>query len=353
MTIIFQQNPVPVQQNRVFDSERAARECATGALLIQYDAVTNFAFNESFRPELMVYDESYDNSVPSARFLNYYDQIIDHLTRTYGDGGLIVDVGCGKGTFLKRWQARAPHLRGLGIDPSYQGERAIGGVEFVPEYFDASQLPERPSLVLCRHTLEHIPAPTSFLRGVLAALPAGVPVFCEVPDLSWIVANGAWWDFCYEHVNYFTRHSFQRCLQGANVGDARTTLAFEGQYLWAEGRVGSDAAPLEPASDVERVPFAQWTPPSDRVPVIWGMATKGVMMALRWSGAQRFVDNNSAKQGKYAPLSGALIEAPAALRPSTAYCIIVMNPNYSTEIRSQCETLGLDVELVDASGQPI
>jgi hypothetical protein len=130
-------------------------------------------------------------------------------------------------------------------------------------------------------------------------------------------------------------------------------VAFDGQYLWAEGTTGAELVPLEPTSGITGFPALEWTPAIGRTPVIWGMATKGVMLALTFPDAPRCVDNNTAKQGRFAPLSGALIESPQKLEPGRPYLIIVMNPNYAAEIAEQCTQLGLDVALVDATGHPL
>ena len=197
-----------------------------------------------------------------------------------------------------------------------------------------------------------------------------IPLFAEVPDLGWILAENAFWDFCYEHVNYFTARSFARCLSRAGTAVTRVTPAFGDQYLWAEGVV-SGATKERDAFDESALPSAGC---ADRMAgeikdvfrrltelgrshdlVVWGMATKGVMYSMHAleHGVElaHCVDVNPRKQGRYCPLTALRIDEPGALEAGDRgrrYAVICMNPNYLEEVRGQCAVLGLEADLFDA-----
>jgi hypothetical protein len=268
-------------------------------------------------------------------------------------------------------------IRGLGIDPSYAGPgTTLGGrLRFEKQHFCREVIPagERTALVLLRHTLEHIPGPREFLAEVFAGLDRGdrVPMFIEVPDLHWTLKESAIWDFCYEHVNYFTRDSLWRCISAAGAQVQQVRRAFADQYLWAEVITGlpPTPSPYETESDVsiscstlaeslvqtvERI--SEIT--RDRQLVIWGMAAKGTMYSLHLiqSGIRVdwAVDINPAKHGKFVPLSGLRVTAPQELPVSgTAYAVICMNPNYKNEIAEMCDKLGLTAVLYGPDGRSI
>jgi hypothetical protein len=82
--------------------------------------------------------------------------------------------------------------------------------------------------------------------------------------------------------------------------------------------------------------------------VIWGMATKGVMLAnlIPVAGG---IDINPNKQGKFAATSGIEIHPPEWLTtlPDGA-TVLVMNPNYFSEIQAIADELGASVQLVNS-----
>lgn len=323
-----------------------------------------FCCSNKFDSNLVQYDSRYNNTVPSPVFDLYYDQLADYLVQRYDlSSGPVVDIGCGAGTFLKRMAERY-EFDGIGIDPAYQGGDRVNGLRFISAEFDSRYVKDKPSLVLCRHVVEHIPNARSFLKSIFQEFPGEgqFPFFCEVPDLDWIIEQKSWWDFCYEHINYFTQASLGRMLEEVGCRDLKISTGFGGQYLWAEGLVKGDSPPsgggAEPPAKlvdmnhyVDEVIERTARAAVGRRLVIWGMATKGVLYSLhaRQRGLDVFggVDINTDKQGKYAPVSGLYIYAPEDLPKELSYTVVCMNPNYLEEIHTSLTAMGLDFLLVD------
>jgi Methyltransferase domain/C-methyltransferase C-terminal domain len=367
---------VPVLQNRVYGSREQAVEAPAGRFDLVQCRACGFAHNAAFDPSLAVYDEHYDNQVPSAVMDAHYRKLVDQLVRERGiERGLLVDVGCGKGTFLMTASEMLPEVRGLGIDPSYVGDPSPcgGRLRFVADRFHAAQLTESPSLVVCRHVLEHLPQPVQFVASLHTALAAypDVPLFFEVPDLSWIVSNNAFWDFCYEHCNYFDASTLSAALRrGGFAGSHESGACFGEQYLWIRYNPTRADAVSGSTRHVDLVAYAEreasaLANSASRLEalagdgyeiVVWGMATKGVMFVNLLDPMRQMVDRcvdiNTAKQGAYVPLTGHLIEPPQALRnaAATKLAVVVMNPNYAREIGQACESMGLRALLIDANG---
>lgn len=230
---------------------------------------------------------------------------------------------------------------------------------------------------MCRHVFEHIPQPEVFLSQITEALREheDVPFFLEVPDLGWIVQEHAFWDFCYEHVNYFTPATLRACVAAAGAAVRQVRRAFGDQDLWGElvlnpspatrallsssqensnqfepGAVTTDLRLEETASRLAKLR-------RDRQLAIWGMATKGIMLSLqliqRGVPVDCAVDINPTKQGRFTPLTGLRIVAPAELATAQPLTVVVMNPNYAAEIAAQCRHLGLHAGLYAADGAPL
>lgn len=369
---------LPTMQNYVYHTREDALTAPSGELTLAVCHRCGFAWNRTFDPSNLVYDTGYDNAVPSTVMQAYYRELAEHLGTTYAvNGGLVVDIGCGNGAFLKTLCEAIPDCRGLGIDPALDRDRQDldGRVTLVKGVFASGLIPEPPSLVVCRHVIEHIAQPVEFLRTIGEALSrfGSCPCFFEVPDLDWILESEAFWDFCYEHCNYFTERSLHRTLQEAGFEPIATTAAFGLQYRWTEAVAAPESTTAldsgEQADPVDRLltyasrevgtissvrrTLLGWKTGGHTI-AVWGMATKGVLFSSlvdRDTSLIDFcIDINPNKQGRFVPLTGHAISAPAVLRRTsgTHLLVAVMNENYRDEIAGICRGMGLCPTLLSA-----
>jgi SAM-dependent methyltransferase len=370
---------LPTMQNYVYRTPEAARAARQGRFALAVCPACDFAWNRAFDPGLLDYDPGYDNAVPSRVMDGYYEQIARYLGERYDVArGLVVDIGCGAGTFLKTMARVWPGMRGLGVDPALEGDttHADGRVRLVQGVFSPALVTERPSLFTCRHVMEHIPAPVAFLRQLhdAVAVCGSVPLFVEVPDAPWILRNRAFWDFCYEHCNYFSARSLARVLQNAGFAPRATRAAYGDQYRWMEagiGPVADNCAGPDLARELDSYQRAEarmvraararlsGIRHAGGAVALWGMATKGVIFSIlvdpEGTILDACVDVNTNKQGCFVPLTGRRIDAPGALagfagRPLT---VVVMNLNYLGEIRESCGAMQLRATFVEANGAEV
>ena len=128
-------------------------------------------------------------------FREHLDAVGD-LVRVQLGGRSLLEVGCGKGTFLEHLQSRGFEVQG--VDPAYEGTNpAVVKAMFTPE------LDFTPARVILRHVLEHVQDPVGFLGQIRDANGGTGAIYIEVPCFDWICAHRAWFDVFYEHVNYF------------------------------------------------------------------------------------------------------------------------------------------------------
>jgi hypothetical protein len=333
--LLYEQKQFPVFQNRMYESVQAARGCPRGDIRLVEDLITGLVYNAAFRPELIVYDADYQNEQGvSGRFRAHLEAVADIVCRTLG-GDELVEVGCGKGHFLRMLAARGCDI--TGFDPAYEGSDP----RVRKEFFSPAVMRKAHGLVL-RHVLEHIQDPVSFLGRLAAANGGSGRIYIEVPCFDWICRHRAWFDVFYEHVNYFRLVDFGRMF--GEVIEAGHV--FGGQYLYVVAELGSLRQPAyDPATAVEfprdfQAQLAAFDEVDDCV--LWGGASKGVIFALlkerRGPPARMVIDLNPAKQGKYLPATGLRVLSPtegmAALAPRAR--ILVMNSNYLEEIGAMC-----------------
>ena len=391
---------VPVHQNMLFDTPEAARAIARGDLEMRVCGACEFVFNAAFDPALVDYGPAYENSQDcSPAFNAHLDELADHIVTGRGiRTGRIVEIGCGKGMFLRKLLAHPEcACDAIGFDPAYIGPAELmgGRARFVTDFYNpATAVPA--DTVTCRHVIEHIPEPLDLLRTVRAGVGAsgGTRVFFETPCAEWILRNRVPWDFFYEHCSLFTAGSLALAMERAGFAVTGVRHIFGGQYLWAEGEaknlspqppplrregenaienqvaymarvrfapppflgegVGGRGSAARAFATEERERRAHWdailTETCPRGPVFaWGAGAKGVTFCnladpnrTRLAGV---IDVNPAKQNKFLPGTGHPIVPPNAVRDAAA--VLVFNPNYLAEVRAMIEQLGSRAEVID------
>ena len=317
----------------MYATAQEARNCPKGDITLVEDLVTGLVYNADFDPALLVYDSHYQNEqAVSPLFKEHLESVAAIIERCMGRDS-IIEVGCGKGFFLEMLLGKGFAISGF--DPTYEGSNP----RVRKHYFAAGVGLQGKGLVL-RHVLEHIHDPFQFLLRLKEANGGSGKIYIEVPVFDWICDHRAWTDVFYEHVNYFRISDFHRMF-GTVIESGRI---FGGQYLYV---VAELATLKKPAIDMaDRVNFPSdfnetlaAQPAVSGNTAIWGGASKGVIYALlkerNGQPVQTVIDINPAKQGKYMPATGLLVQSPVnglATLPQGA-TIYVMNSNYLDEIK--------------------
>lgn len=331
---LYRRANLPIFQNRMYDSAEAGRNCPKGDMRLIEDLETGLVRNAAFDPSIMNYDAAYQNEQGTSReFQRHLDEVAVLVAAKMGTTGL-VEVGCGKGTFLELMLSRGADI--VGYDPTYEGNNH----NVKREYF-SEELGIRGEGLILRHVLEHIENPVAFLSRLAEANGGQGLVYIEVPCFDWICDHRAWFDIFYEHVNYFRLSDFQRIF-GRLVHADR---GFGGQYLQIIGDLSTLRKPIRDASDPVKFPsdftHRLETEAGKTVGpcIVWGGASKGVIFSLLRERAgypvDRVIDINPAKQGRFLPATGLKVFGPdqGLVGVPGGSIIHVMNPNYLDEIQ--------------------
>lgn len=365
-------------QNYIYRSRQAAQAANTGEFELYACRACGLAYNARFDSNLVSYDENYDVYIPSAIFADYYKEIASFLYDKFRlDDGLVIDIACGKGTFLEVLCSLYPNVQGLGIDPSFEfneSNSSAPNLKFIKDVFKEEYITQQPALVLCRHAFDQIEQPLAFLQSIQGALRDfnETPFFIEVADLEWIVETGAFWDLCYERYSYWTADSLKNTLGRTGFQTENVLKASNGQYLWAFGTVTPKSAAIDANDSIgeslaayslteKNLIAAMKTKLQDlkaagNLLAVWGMATKGVVFCNLIDADRRLfdfcIDISAKKINCFVAHSGHEINAPDVLRSigSAKLVIVVMNPNYLAEIIESCKQLDLNPKYIDASG---
>lgn len=322
----------------------------------------------------MDYDSHYDNTQTcSDLFRDYVSDLARYLVVDKNvRGQRVVEVGCGKGGFLRQLAEFEPQNRLFGFDPTYLGppEELAGRLRFENRYYDQDCTDIRADVVVSRHVIEHVPDPVGLLRTIHFTLGDSphAQVFFETPCLEWILRHQVVWDFCYEHCSYFTADSLQTAFEIAGFDVQGCRHLFGGQYLWIEAILAHHPV-TKSASDLdslvslavafqaaERELIDKWRQLVDGFArlgkvALWGAAGKGTTFANLvdpdCESLAVVVDINPRKQGRYLPGTGHRIIAPRQLPEFGVKTALVLNPNYCSEIKSLLKSEAIEVDVID------
>jgi SAM-dependent methyltransferase len=366
----------PVFCNVQWGSRAQAQAATTGPLALTACIDCGHVFNRAFDAARLAYAPGYENSQhASSVFRGYAERLVDRLVEQYGIRNRdVVDIGCGRGDLLALMCERGGN-RGFGFDPSYAGSTAADGDKpftIRREYFGAEHAAAiRPSLVSCRHVLEHVEDPVAFLRTLRTTIEAcgDAVLYLEVPSGEELLESQGLWDYLYEHVSYFTAQSLEAVLNAAGFEVLAMRRDFGGQFLCADARVAHGPVPApKPSGQSESAireaaqamlarldHWKQWAAqlPAGGTVSLWGAGSKGVMFLNLLGLAaperiDRVIDQNADKHGRFVSGTGQEIVAPEALRGSDVAQIVLMNGIYESEVRGRLQDLGVDAQLTVA-----
>jgi SAM-dependent methyltransferase len=336
--ILFKQKQYPVFQQRVYNSVNNAISCLKGDIQIIEDCESGLIYNTLFRPELVVYDQNYNNEQSlSNRFQLHLKEVAELIEYVTGKEKLI-EIGCGKGFFLELLQARGFQI--TGFDSTYDGQNP----SVIKKNFESNIISSTAKLLILRHVLEHIQNPYEFLCQIRDANRGGGLIYIEVPCFDWICKKKTWFDIFYEHVNYFRTVDFYRMF--GRVVESKKT--FGGQYISIVADLATLRKPVYEESQAVDFPcdFLSNLRSIEETILqkticLWGGGSKGVIYSLFRQRAglavDMVIDINPAKQGRYLPATGLKVESPETalkLIPSDTL-IYVMNSNYLDEIKER------------------
>ena len=372
---ILELRDIPVFCNVQLESRSEALSQPTGDMVFTSCIHCGHFFNAAFDESLLSYDTSYENSLHfSPTFNQFAAGLVERLVKQYAlHNKRVLDIGCGKGDFLGMLcDAGANH--GFGFDLSVEADRAVhpenGSVQYFKEYFSDRHADLQPDLVTCRHVLEHIYDPATFLRNLEGSLQSSqsCAVYFEVPNAFFTIRDLGIWDLIYEHCQYFTPNSFAHAFVRADFEVQSVYECFGQQFLGLDGQLKGgqvaesclDQTEMGPGLTASIATFGDRFRQStrdwhDRVAslsgevVIWGGGSKGVTflnMLELGDEISCVVDINPHKQGKFIPVTGHELVSPEQLADIRPDHILLMNPLYAAEVGKSIEQLEINVNLI-------
>jgi SAM-dependent methyltransferase len=377
MSTFYEVKNVPVHTCSLTSEQQPALEFPTGQIRLGFCKKCGFISNVDFNPAMLNYSSVYeDQQCFSSTFNVFAKNLATSLTKKYDlHNKQILEIGCGKGDFLVQLCELGNNC-GIGIDPAFIKGRINSDVEsrlnFISEYWSERYAPQHMDFLCCRHTLEHIHNTKEFIQSVRRAVGDNLDtvIFFEIPDVTRVLRELAFWDIYYEHCSYFTPGSLSRLFRSCKFEILDVYRDFDDQYLLLEARPVSQhstkihefedsvesiendvnffSANIREKLDQWKNLLRQFNADGKRV-VIWGsgskcvsfLATLGVKDEIKY-----IVDINPYRHGKYLPGSGKRIMAPEFLKKHKPDVTIVMNSIYRNEIQKKLDDMGVATEVI-------
>jgi SAM-dependent methyltransferase len=248
--------------------------------------------------------------------------------------GAILDYGCGKGGFLRRFCAAHPRWSARGFEAS-ERYRTIFERTNPHARLDVGTLGDGTfDLVVMFQVLEHLEDPHAVLVDLRARLPGGV-LFVTVPSLHAYSVDL----FIADHLSHFTPATLDLLLARAGFTKIVGSETCQSGQITAAYRAEAAAVTAVPDRGKIVDEIVKWTDFANRArafvathprTIVYGAGAAGTYLALACDGLIGFFDRNPFKQGKphlglpvYAPDAPVAIDGViAALGPARARRIL-------------------------------
>ena len=311
-----------------------------------------------------------------------YARLLTAMQENHIHGRRIVEVGCGRGEFLRMWQnlaedpegaaalardqARDPlsgqpnaaplHLVGLEHKPSLVEEaNAVADKKYrVYEGFATGDVryPEGPFDAFVQFNfLEHQPDPCDMLRNIGRNLKPQALGLITVPSFEYILRYNGYYELLRDHIANYTEFTLQKLLQDCGFEllsmdlvnrdtieaivrkadpDELSELHYSGRLIDVSAlRDSYDRLSASVNAHIDHLSE------SHRTMAIWGASHQGFTLAAttKLSGRVEYIiDSAPYKQGRFSPASHIPIVAPDYAVAHPVDEILIVAPGYTDEI---------------------
>jgi SAM-dependent methyltransferase len=377
VTTFYEVANVPVHSVLLMPSREEARRYPRGNIKLGFCAICGFIYNTLFDPKVHEYSAHCEETQGfSETFNSFSHKLATYLVERYDlHEKNILEIGCGKGEFLTLL-CEMGHNRGIGFDPGYLSERisspAQDRLTFIKDFYTEKYADYHADFICCKMTLEHIDRVADFVKIVQHSTKnyPETTIFFQLPDVTRILYDLAFWDVYYEHCSYFSPGSLARLFRQEQFDVLQLWRDYDDQYIMIEAKPaqGKDTTFPELEKELEYLGegvrnFAQnasltldtWKntiqdlSKKGKRTVLWGSGSKAVAFLTTLGieeEIQYAVDINPHRHGTFLAGTGQAIVAPQFLQEYQPDTVIIMNPIYRAEIKRDLDALGLNPNLM-------
>jgi SAM-dependent methyltransferase len=373
LSVFYELQGVPVHSVLLLQTREEALNYPKGDIALAFCETCGFITNAAFDPSLHEYSTGYEATQAfSPTFNEFHLNLANRLVEQHNlRGKEIIEIGCGQGEFLTLLCDLGGNC-GIGFDPAYlEGSSTSPDVKIIKDFYSEKYSEIHADFICCKMTLEHIHQTAEFIKMIRRSVgdQRDSIVFFQVPDVTRILKECAFWDIYYEHSSYFCPGSLLYLFQNNGFEVIKLSNDYANQYLMIEARPINEInaglniikgieefgeeIKISSRSFPERINYWRSYIDANKLKgkkvIVWGAGSKGVafLSSLHiYTDIEFAVDINPNKEGTYMAGTGQRIVSPGFLRDYEPDIVLLMNPIYQTEVEQKLQSLGLYVEII-------
>lgn len=326
-------------------------------------------FNSDFDYAKVPYQEDsnlmYNKGLGWSTHLIRLSKLLLDSYRTLGK--TIIDIGAGDGGFLdivnRQSLDNGVITKCIAFEPGIESETCRKrGLEVYTDYFiprrDLQRL--KPDTLVCRHVLEHLQDPRSFVAEIFYyANKTGImPTFvAEVPCITKAIKTHRITDFLYEHVSNFTQRSLRVMFESVGWTTYDEFLTYNNEVAVWIGKPKQIYLPYE--DDAKSFRDRTWDSvrsvhttldlyfESGKTVALWGGTGKGAAFLNAYHIKNgRVVDSDKNKVGRFVPGTAQRIEHSDSLIQYPTDVIVITTRWRAADIYAEIKRKGIQYDIL-------
>ncbi len=320
----------------------------------------NFVWNNRFESCNVNYNDLpiLESSLHSPAYLDFQkSQAIWLNSKISSKANSILEIGGGSGYFMNHLKANKRVI----YEPSGESKNIPNDIKVHNKYFDPNIDLIEGDVIVMRQVLEHIPQPFLFLKSIINnTLFNHGYIYIEVPSYDQSRLNNRFYDFYYEHCNYFSLNSLARIGLFLKVNIISLGSFFNNELnicLMEYDKGNSSKIPFSIAKENIKSKIQSLLNSGYKI-AIWGSSGNGVALLneinIDYKAIPYVIDDDKRKQGQYIPSTGQKIVSSDNQNLEDINCIFIASQLHMKTIAKKCyEKFGQKVEVYNLKGELI
>ena len=284
------------------------------------------------------------------------EQYTEFMNRFNLKGKKILEVGCGKGEFLRIWKDYDVRAVGIEYDQELVDRANNEGMEVYKAYADDAdtKLPGSPYDAFVQFNfLEHQPYPNDMLQCIYNNLTGDGVGLVTVPSLEYILKYDGYYELIKDHIAYYSEETLKFLFQknGFEVVDCHTVNR-DTHSIMVRKRKKADVSSWKENFDSlkqELFDYVNGYVSQGKKVAVWGASHQGFTLIPSLGLSDKIayiIDSAPFKQGKYAPASHVPIVDRKHYFEEPVASIMIVAPGYTDEIANIIKTeLSADIDI--------